>query len=93
MNARVSDVMTADVITVGPELSVHSAAALMSNHGVSGLPVLDSAGHVIGIVAEGDLILRQAAPGGDSGGAASSRIPKHSRANIKRQRERPWARS
>ena len=62
MNARVSDVMTADVITVGPELSVHNAAALMSNHGVSGLPVLDGVGQVIGIVSEGDLILRQAAP-------------------------------
>lgn len=62
MNARVSDVMTADVITVGPDISVHKAAALMSDHGVSGLPVVDAAGRVIGIISQGDLILRQAAP-------------------------------
>jgi CBS-domain-containing membrane protein len=59
---RVADVMTADVITVGPEVSVHKAAMLMSDHGVSGLPVVDADGRVIGIVTEGDLILRQAAP-------------------------------
>ena len=59
---RVQDVMTADVITVGPEVSVHKAARLMSDHGVSGLPVVDADGRVIGIVTEGDLILRQAAP-------------------------------
>ena len=59
---RVEDVMTADVITVGPEVSVHKAARLMSDHGVSGLPVVDADGRVIGIVTEGDLILRQAAP-------------------------------
>ena len=59
---RVEDVMTADVITVGPEVSVHKAAQLMSDHGVSGLPVVDADGRLIGIVTEGDLILRQAAP-------------------------------
>jgi CBS domain-containing protein len=59
---KVQDVMTADVITVGPEVLVHKAARLMGDHGVSGLPVLDAGGRVIGIVTEGDLILRQAAP-------------------------------
>jgi CBS domain-containing protein len=59
---RVNDVMTADVIAVGPDASVHKAARLMSDHGVSGLPVVDAAGRVLGIVTEGDLIIRQAAP-------------------------------
>jgi CBS domain-containing protein len=59
---RVEDVMTADVITVSPEVSVHQAARLMSDHGVSGLPVVNSTGFVLGVVTEGDLILRQAAP-------------------------------
>jgi CBS domain-containing protein len=56
---RVEDVMTRDVITVGPETTVHEAAALMVTRGVSGLPVVDDAGHVVGVVSEGDLILRQ----------------------------------
>jgi CBS domain-containing protein len=59
---RVQDVMTKDVITVGPEVSVHKAARLMSDHGISGLPVVDGDGRVVGIVTEGDLILRDAAP-------------------------------
>ena len=59
---RVEDVMTKDVITVGPDVSVHKAARLMSDHGVSGLPVLDTVGGVLGIVTEGDLILREAGP-------------------------------
>jgi CBS domain-containing protein len=59
---RVRDVMTADVITATPETSVPEAASLMSGHGVSGLPVVDSEGGLVGIVTEGDLILRQAAP-------------------------------
>jgi CBS-domain-containing membrane protein len=59
---RVADVMTADVITVTPETSVHKAAALMSDHGISGLPVVDTEGRVLGIVTEGDLIAGQATP-------------------------------
>lgn len=59
---NVQDAMTADVITVGPEVSVHKAARLMSDHGVSGLPVVDTDGRLLGLVTEGDLILRQAAP-------------------------------
>ncbi|MBM4439290.1 MAG: CBS domain-containing protein [Candidatus Rokubacteria bacterium] len=59
---KVRDAMTADVITVGPEATVRGAATLMSDHGVSGLPVVDRDGHLLGIVTEGDLILRQAAP-------------------------------
>ena len=57
MTAR--DVMTRDVITVRPEMPVHQAARLLVFHGVSGLPVVDEGGHVVGVVTEGDLILRQ----------------------------------
>ena len=56
---RVEDVMTRDVITVRPETTIHEAAALMVVHRVSGLPVVDDARHVVGILSEGDLILRQ----------------------------------
>jgi CBS domain-containing protein len=56
---RVEEVMTRDVITVRPETTVHEAAALMVTHRVSGLPVVDDKGGVIGIVSEGDLMLRQ----------------------------------
>lgn len=56
---KVQDIMTRDVITVGPETPVHDAARLMVDHGVSGLPVVDEHGRVVGVVSEGDLIVRQ----------------------------------
>lgn len=56
---KVEEIMTKDVITVSPKTPIHEAAALMIDHGVSGLPVVDDAGSVVGIVSEGDLILRE----------------------------------
>jgi CBS domain-containing protein len=56
---RIEEVMTRDVITVGPTTPIHRAAQLMVKHGVSGLPVIDDDGRLVGIVSEGDLILRQ----------------------------------
>ena len=52
------DVMTTDVITVAPEASVQDLAALLANHGISGVPVVDSANDLVGIVSEGDLLQR-----------------------------------
>lgn len=56
---NVEDLMTRDVITVRPETSIHAAARLMVDHGVSGLPVVDDAGALVGLITEGDLIVRQ----------------------------------
>jgi CBS domain-containing protein len=51
--------MTTKVLTVRPETPIREAAALMAERGVSGLPVVDDAGRVVGILSEGDLIIRQ----------------------------------
>ena len=56
---RIQDVMTPDVIAVSPDTPIYRAARLMVNHEVSGLPVVDERGAVVGIVSEGDLIVRQ----------------------------------
>jgi CBS domain-containing protein len=58
----IEEVMTRDVITVGPATPIHKAAQLMVEHGVSGLPVVSDDGRLVGIVSEGDLILRQQHP-------------------------------
>jgi CBS domain-containing protein len=55
---KVSDIMTHPVITVTPETTVGAAAELMLGHHVSGLPVVNAAGEVVGIVTEGDLLRR-----------------------------------
>ena len=58
----IEEVMTRQVITVRPETSVQEAARLMSTNRVSGLPVVDASGQVVGIISDGDLILRQRRP-------------------------------
>jgi CBS domain-containing protein len=55
---RAEDVMTTDVVTVAPETSVQDLAALLANHGISGVPVVDAANNLVGLVSEGDLLHR-----------------------------------
>jgi len=58
MNVR--DVMTTDVCTVGPDAPLKDVARLLVDRGVSGVPVVDSGGRVLGIVSEGDFLEREA---------------------------------
>jgi len=58
---KIEEIMTRDVITVGPQTPIHEAARLMVDHGVSGLPVVDEQGNLVGVLSEGDLIVRQRA--------------------------------
>ena len=52
---RAMDVMTTDVITVDPDTTVQALASLLAEHGISGAPVVDSSGRLVGI-SEGDLL-------------------------------------
>jgi CBS domain-containing protein len=52
------DVMQRQVIVATPDMSIEDAVHLMLAHRVSGLPVLDPAGSVVGILSEGDLLRR-----------------------------------
>ncbi|HTV87660.1 MAG TPA: CBS domain-containing protein [Stellaceae bacterium] len=55
---KLGDIMTRPAITVGPETTIAAAAQLMVQRRISGLPVVDAAGTVVGIVTEGDLLRR-----------------------------------
>jgi CBS domain-containing protein len=55
---RAMDVMTTDVITVAPDMSVQDLAKLLAERGISGTPVVDAGGRLVGIVSEGDLLHR-----------------------------------
>jgi len=56
MNA--ADVMTSNVISVRADASVGEIAEILLTNRISGVPVVDDAGDLIGIVSEGDLIHR-----------------------------------
>jgi CBS domain-containing protein len=52
------DVMTQNVISVEPDATVLHAVRLMLQKKISGLPVIDKSGQLVGIVTEGDLLRR-----------------------------------
>jgi len=52
---KIGEIMTRDVLTVDSEQTIATAALLMLKHRISGLPVVDSKGDLVGIVTEGDI--------------------------------------
>jgi CBS domain-containing protein len=55
------DMMTVDVVTVRPHMTVDAAAALLVSYGFTSAPVLTAEGVLRGMVSEGDLIRSQQA--------------------------------
>jgi predicted transcriptional regulator len=50
------EIMTRNVFTISPEVSVLELAQLLSQKSISGVPVIDTDGQIIGIVTEADII-------------------------------------
>ncbi len=55
---KVRDVMTTDIGTVEPGSRIDAAIAMMTERRVTGIPVVDEAGALVGILTEGDLLRR-----------------------------------
>lgn len=53
---KAQDIMTKEVLTVSLETTVTELAQLLSSHNISGVPVLDSSGTLLGVATESDLI-------------------------------------
>lgn len=60
MQAR--DVMTAPVVTVRADAPVKDVAALLVEHGISGVPVVSAGGELVGLVSEADLMALGSGP-------------------------------
>jgi CBS domain-containing protein len=54
---KVADAMSADPITVTPVTTLKDAAALLAEHGISGLPVVEDE-TVVGVISEADIVAR-----------------------------------
>jgi len=78
---HVEDAMTVEVVTVGPDEPFTVAARIMRDAGVSGLPVVDASGCVIGILTEADCLHRAVETGPPEIGSR------------RRLRNRTWART
>jgi CBS domain-containing protein len=59
---KVCDLMTSEVTTVTPTMSLRDAAALLVAKGISGVPVLNTADEVVGVLSEADIVVKS---GGD----------------------------
>lgn len=55
---RASDVMTSPVVSVTPEMTVREVAGLFADRKISGAPVVDATGHMVGMISEGDMLRR-----------------------------------
>ncbi len=53
---KVQEIMTRDVVTIGPETELRDVARILVDAGVSGLPVCGIGRELLGIVSEGDLL-------------------------------------
>jgi CBS domain-containing protein len=55
---KAKDVMTHRVVSVSEKATILDAAQLMMKRRISGLPVVDANGHLVGMITEGDLLRR-----------------------------------
>jgi CBS domain-containing protein len=67
---RVRDVMTEQVLTIGPEAPIRDVARILVEHRISGIPVCDMEGRVVGVVSEADILYKEHDPAeGQVGGS------------------------
>lgn len=59
MPVTVADIMTRDPISVTPDTSLQDALQILADKQIGGLPVLDAAGAVVGVLSEDDLMVRE----------------------------------
>lgn len=56
---QAKDVMSRNLVTVAPDATILQAARLMLQHHISGVPVVNASGELVGILSEGDFLRRR----------------------------------
>ncbi|AEG60094.1 CBS domain-containing protein [Desulforamulus ruminis] len=59
---KVKEIMRSDVITVTKDMTIQEVAEVLVTHNISGVPVVDEAGSLVGMVTEGDLLHKESNP-------------------------------
>ena len=55
---KIGEIMTPNVISVTEETPVREVAQVLDRHRISGVPVCDGGGHMVGLISEFDLIAK-----------------------------------
>lgn len=71
---RVRELMTTDVVAIGPETPIRDVARILVENRISGLPVCSLERHVLGVVSEGDILYKEHDPGDRRLGGPLSRL-------------------
>ena len=53
---QAKDLMTSQVVAISPDASIDQAVSMLLDHRVSGLPVVDESGNLLGVISEIDII-------------------------------------
>ena len=56
---KVDEIMTREVLTIGPDAELRDVAAILAERHISGLPVCDAQRRVVGVVSEGDILFKE----------------------------------
>ncbi|MDA9761894.1 CBS domain-containing protein [Desulfobacterales bacterium] len=56
---KIKDIMTTELITVSPETEILQVAEVLLGNHINGVPVVDEAGKMVGILCQSDLIAQQ----------------------------------
>jgi CBS domain-containing protein len=67
---KVKELMVDDPIAIGPETPLKDVAAILVEHGISGLPVISEQRKVLGVVSEADILIKEQGPEPRSRGLA-----------------------
>ena len=59
MNKTVADIMTTDPILVNPNTPLQEAISILADKEISGLPVVDETGKLVGVISESDLMWQE----------------------------------
>jgi CBS domain-containing protein len=59
---KIKDVMTTDVVTVPPAASLKEVASILAERHVSGVPVIDQDGSLLGVISEADILFKECGP-------------------------------
>ena len=60
-DAAVDSLMVSDVVSVEPDVAVEEIATQLADRGIKRVPVIDSAGSLVGIVSRADIVAAMAA--------------------------------
>ena len=63
MGRTARDIMNEDVVSARDDMTIRQLILLLKSNRITGVPVLDKAGLLVGVVSESDILLRDAAFG------------------------------